>query len=80
MSKNQFEEASGALGKHVTHCRSSQVCTGNLEAVFGNWSADRQNEGDWHGARRALVSCTEQLPESQQCVAALKDLETRHRF
>jgi hypothetical protein len=80
MGKNQFEEASAALGKHVTHCRTSQVCSGNLEAVFSNWSVDRQNDGDWHGARRALVSCAEQLPESQQCVAALKDLESRHRF
>jgi hypothetical protein len=80
MHEKQFEPAASAMGRHMDTCRESSVCAQNVEAVFTNWNADRQNAGDWHGARRALASCRQQLPQSQACASALQDLESRHRF
>jgi hypothetical protein len=80
MNEKQFQPATAVMARRLDVCRSSALCAQNLEAVFTNWAADRQNAGDWHGARQALTSCREQLPQSRTCESNLKDLESRHRF
>ena len=58
------------------NCLSSAV----LFTVYGNWSIDHQNAGDWQSARQVLQDCVSQLPSAARCRDALADLESRHRF
>jgi hypothetical protein len=45
--------------------------------VYGNWSIDHSNAGDWQAARQVLRDCVTELPNDARCRA---DLESRHRF
>lgn len=77
------KDAKGALelyGRHKQACLSNEICAGNVGIVYGNWSIDYENAGDWPSARRALQECVTELPNEPRCRQALADLESRHRF
>jgi tetratricopeptide (TPR) repeat protein len=80
MQAKDYARATTVHGKHIDVCRSDAICADNLKVVYLNWSIEQQNAGDWQGARKALGDCVTQLPGNRECDAALKDLESRHRF
>jgi hypothetical protein len=77
------KDAQGALelfGRHKAACLSNEICAGNVGIVYGNWSIDYENAGDWPSARRVLQECVTELPNEARCKTALADLESRHNF
>ena len=68
------------MREHRDACRSDQICTSNVAVIYGNWSSDYANAGDWPSARRVLQECVSELPNDGRCRDALADLESRHKF
>jgi hypothetical protein len=80
MNKKDYAASVRVTGKHFDACLCDKICASNVSVVYGNWSIDYQNAGDWQGARRVLQECVTRLPGDAPCSDALRDLESRHRF
>jgi hypothetical protein len=80
VSKKDYPAAVKIYARHRDVCRSNEVCAGNVGIVYGNWSIDHSNAGDWQAARQVLRDCVSELPNDARCREALADLESRHRF
>jgi hypothetical protein len=80
MASKDYAGAAKAYGEHRDACRSEPVCASNVAVIYGNWSIDYANAGDWPSARRVLQECVSELPSDSRCRAALTDLESRHQF
>lgn len=80
LEKKDYPDAVKVFTDHRDICRSFDVCAGNAGVVYGNWSIEYQNAGDWQWARRVLEECVAELPNESRCRSALTDLESRHRF
>jgi hypothetical protein len=80
MLKKDYGTAVKVFSAHRDACRSSETCAGNAGVVYGNWSIEHQNAGDWQSARQVLRECVTELPNDSRCRDALTDLESRHRF
>lgn len=80
IDKKDAKAALEIFARHKQACRSNQICASNVGIVYGNWSIDHENAGDWQSARKVLQDCAAELPADTKCRAALTDLESRHRF
>ena len=80
LERKDYPGAVKVFKDHRDACRSFDVCAGNAGVVYGNWSIEYQNAGDWQSARRVLQECVAELPGESRCRTALTDLEGRHRF
>ncbi|HEY7371679.1 MAG TPA: hypothetical protein VIF57_05825 [Polyangia bacterium] len=80
IANKDYAGAAKVYAEHRDACRADRVCAGNVAVIYGNWSADYANAGDWPSARRALQECVSELPNDSRCRDALADLESRHQF
>ena len=80
IAKKDYAKAVELYGAYRDVCRADRVCASNVAIVYGNWSADAQNAGDWQSARQALQHSAAELPYDSSSRDALADLESRHRF
>ena len=80
IAKKDYPGALQAVIRHRDVCRADKICAGNIGVVYGNWSIEHQNAGDWQSARQVLQECVSVLPGDSRCRDALTDLESRHRF
>jgi hypothetical protein len=80
IEKKDAKAALEMFGRHKQACLSNEICASNVGIVYGNWSIDYENAGDWQSARKVLQDCVAELADSGNCRAALTDLESRHRF
>lgn len=80
IANKDYAGAAKAYGEHRDACRADPTCTSNVAVIYGNWSADYANAGDWPSARRVLQECVSEVPSDTRCRAGLVDLESRHQF
>jgi hypothetical protein len=80
IDRKDYTAAVKVFEEHRAVCLADQICAGNVAVVYGNWSIDYSNAGDWPSARRVLQECVAALPGDGRCRDALADLESRHRF
>lgn len=78
--KREYAAALVAIDKRFDLCKADKVCADNLAVLYGNWSIEYQNQGDWQAARQKLQACVATLPGNAECADALKELESRHQF
>jgi hypothetical protein len=80
MSQKDYAGATKTYVEHRAACRADPVCASNVSVIYGNWSVDYVNAGDWPSARRVLQECVNEQPTDGRCRDALADLESRHKF
>jgi hypothetical protein len=64
IANKDYAGATRTYAEHRDACRSNQVCASTVAVIYGNWSVDYANAGDWPAARRVLQGCVSELPNA----------------
>jgi len=80
IDRHDYPAAARAFSRYRDACLSDATCANDAGIVYTNWSIDRQNAGDWQGARQVLEQCTSELPADGRCRNQLTELEGRHQL